>query len=131
MRLASFRRRDEGAAAEHAALADPAAGRLWPVAPILGGEADDMLSLLRRFDALRPALKPSGPGVAIADIELLAPIPRPARNIFCVGKNYREHVKEHPQTGFDASGRPGGEALPEAPIIFTKAPSCVIADGQP
>jgi len=122
MKLASFRRRDEGAPAEHAALIDPAAGRLWPVAPMTGGEADDMLSLIRRFDTLRSALKPSGPGLSVGDVELLAPIPRPARNIFCVGKNYREHVKERPETG---------DAIPEAPIIFTKAPSCVIADGRP
>jgi len=131
MKLASFRRRDEGAAAEHAALIDPAAGRLWPVGPMIGNEADDMLSLIRRFDTLRPALTPSGTGLSVGEVELLAPIPRPARNIFCVGKNYREHVKERPETGFDASGRPGGDALPEAPIIFTKAPSCVIADGRP
>ena len=122
MKLASFRRRDEGAAAEHAALIDPAAGRLWPVAPMIGSEADDMLSLIRGFDALRPALTTSGPGLSVGDVELLAPIPRPARNIFCVGKNYREHVKEHAQTG---------DTVPDAPIIFTKAPSCVIADGQP
>jgi 2-keto-4-pentenoate hydratase/2-oxohepta-3-ene-1,7-dioic acid hydratase in catechol pathway len=122
MKLASFRRRDEGAAAEHAAVVDPAAGRLWPVAPMTGGEADDMLSLISRFDTLRPMLMPSGPGLSVGEIELLAPIPRPARNIFCVGKNYREHVKERPETG---------DAMPEAPIIFTKAPSCVIADGRP
>jgi len=122
MKLVSFRRRDEGAAAEHAALIDPAAGRLWPVAPMTGGEADDMLSLISRFDTLRPMLMPSGPGLSVGEIELLAPIPRPARNIFCVGKNYREHVKERPETG---------DAMPEAPIIFTKAPSCVIADGRP
>jgi 2-keto-4-pentenoate hydratase/2-oxohepta-3-ene-1,7-dioic acid hydratase in catechol pathway len=122
MKLASFRRRDEGAAAEHAALIDPAAGRLWPVAPMTGGKADDMLSLIRQFETLRPVLKPSGPGLSAGDVELLAPIPRPARNVFCVGKNYREHVKERPETG---------DAIPEAPIIFTKAPSCVIADGRP
>ena len=122
MKLASFRRRDEGATAEHAALIDPAAGRLWPVAPMTGGKADDMLSLIRQFDTLRPALTPSGPGLSVGEVELLAPIPRPARNIFCVGKNYREHVKERPETG---------DAVPEAPIIFTKAPSCVIADGRP
>ena len=122
MKLASFRRHDEDPAAEHVALIDPAAGRLWPVAPMVGGGADDMLSLLRRFDTMRPSLKPSGAGLALADVELLAPIPTPARNIFCVGKNYREHVKEHAATG---------DAVPDAPIIFTKAPSCVIADGQP
>src|SRR5439155_11236099 len=83
MKLVSFRRRDEGAAAEHAALIDPAAGRLWPVGPMIGNEADDMLSLIRRFDTLRPALTPSGAGLSVGEVELLAPIPRPARNIFC------------------------------------------------
>ena len=129
MRLASFRRRDEGPAAAHAALVDPETRRLWPASALVGGDADDMLTLLRRFDAVKTALEPVGPGLALADVELLAPIPVPARNIFCVGKNYRDHVKERPETGFDASGKPGGDALPEAPIIFTKAPSCVIADG--
>src|SRR5262245_25944777 len=106
MKLASFRRRDEGASAEHAALIDPAAGRLWPVAAMTGGKADDMLSLIRQFDTLQLALKPGGAGLSVGDVELLAPIPRPARNIFCVGKNYREHVKERPETG---------DAIPEAP----------------
>ena len=129
MKLASFRRRDEAPTAAHAALVDPGAGRLWPAAALTG--ADDMLSLLRRFDVVHAALQPVGPSLALGDVELLAPIPVPARNIFCVGKNYRDHVKERPETGFDAAGRPGGDALPEAPIIFTKAPSCVIADGQP
>ena len=30
----------------------------------------------------------------LTEIQLLAPIPRPRRNIFCVGKNYFEHAKE-------------------------------------
>ncbi len=29
----------------------------------------------------------------ISDIKLLAPIPRPLRNIMCVGKNYHDHAK--------------------------------------
>ena len=31
---------------------------------------------------------------AINEVRLLAPVPRPRRNIFCVGKNYHEHAKE-------------------------------------
>ena len=31
---------------------------------------------------------------AFDEIRLLAPVPRPRRNIFCVGKNYHEHAKE-------------------------------------
>src|SRR3954470_12737310 len=31
------------------------------------------------------------PARPLAEVELLAPFPRPRRNVFCVGKNYREH----------------------------------------
>ena len=85
--------------------------------------------VLRRFDALRPALTPSGPGLALADVELLAPIPRPARNIFCVGKNYYEHAHEFARSGFDSSAASG--AVPDAPIIFSKVPECVTGPSTP
>jgi len=61
--------------------------------------------------------------------ELLAPIPEPARNIFCVGKNYYEHAEEFHASGFDASA--GKSAIPEHPIIFTKASTTVIGPGAP
>ena len=35
----------------------------------------------------------------LTEIQLLAPIPRPRRNIFCVGKNYFEHAKEFGTSG--------------------------------
>jgi len=60
---------------------------------------------------------------------LAAPIPLPARNIFCVGKNYRDHVHEFAQSGFDAGG--AADAVPAAAIIFSKVPDCVIATGEP
>jgi len=59
---------------------------------------------------------------------LAAPIPHPARNIFCVGKNYREHAHEFARSGFDAGS--AAEAVPEAAIIFSKVPDCVIATGE-
>ena len=64
----------------------------------------------------------------LADIQLLAPLPRPARNLFCVGKNYHEHAKEFAASGFDGSAK---EIVPEAPVIFTKPPSAVIGPGEP
>ena len=66
----------------------------------------------------------------VDDVKICAPIPRPARNIMCVGKNYTEHAREFRQSGFDASNQ-SGEDIPEHPIIFTKAPSSVIAPGEP
>lgn len=55
--------------------------------------------------------------------DLLAPIPRPTKNIFCVGKNYVEHAKEFQDSGFDQSS--AGQEIPDLPIIFTKAPTSV------
>ncbi|MCI1822251.1 MAG: fumarylacetoacetate hydrolase family protein [Megasphaera sp.] len=51
-------------------------------------------------------------------IRILAPIPHVERNIFCIGKNYTEHIVE-----FDKTTNP---TIPKYPIIFTKATSSVI-----
>lgn len=47
-------------------------------------------------------------------LTLLAPIPRPSKNIFCVGRNYAAHAKER------------GADVPRYPVFFTKAPTTVI-----
>lgn len=67
--------------------------------------------------------------VALSDVVLEAPLPRPARNIFCVGKNYFDHAHEFSSSGFDSSAAAG--AIPTDPIIFSKVPESVIATGQP
>jgi 2-keto-4-pentenoate hydratase/2-oxohepta-3-ene-1,7-dioic acid hydratase in catechol pathway len=79
-----------------------------------------------RLQELRRALD-RAPRVPLGEVRLLAPIPRPAKNIFCVGKNYHEHAKEFHDSGFDASG--GAAAVPDLPIIFSKAATTVIAPG--
>jgi 2-keto-4-pentenoate hydratase/2-oxohepta-3-ene-1,7-dioic acid hydratase in catechol pathway len=66
--------------------------------------------------------------VPLASLTLLAPVPRPARNIFCVGKNYFDHAQEFAKSGFDSSAAAG--AVPKAPIIFSKVPECVIGPGE-
>ncbi len=58
---------------------------------------------------------------------ILAPIPRPARNVFCVGKNYHEHAKEFANSGFDATAK---EVVPEHPVVFTKQPTSVSGPGD-
>ena len=58
-----------------------------------------------------------------------APLPRPRRNIFCVGKNYHEHAHEFARSGFDSSAASG--AVPDAPIIFSKVPECVTGPSTP
>ena len=66
--------------------------------------------------------------IAIADAQLSAPLPRPRRNIFCVGKNYFAHAKEFAGSGFD-SGAVAGEDAPPDPIIFSKVPESVVGPG--
>ena len=62
--------------------------------------------------------------IAFDRVEIEAPIPRPSRNIFCVGKNYHEHAHEFSKSGFDSSAAAG--AVPKHPIIFSKVPECVV-----
>jgi 2-keto-4-pentenoate hydratase/2-oxohepta-3-ene-1,7-dioic acid hydratase in catechol pathway len=89
------------------------------------GRAADMLSLIEAgpeaLTALR-ALAADPPRDAVAGAtRLLAPIPRPRRNVFCVGRNYMDHVAEGDRTrGIEKS------ELPKYPQFFTKAPECVI-----
>jgi 2-keto-4-pentenoate hydratase/2-oxohepta-3-ene-1,7-dioic acid hydratase in catechol pathway len=90
----------------------------------------DILSIIDKWDDiagdLRSAVR-SAPTLPIDKVELLAPIPRPRRNMFCVGKNYFEHAREFHKSGFDASA--GNAEIPEVPIIFSKTPTTVIGPG--
>lgn len=69
----------------------------------------------------------AGSPLKLSDVTLLAPVPRPRRNVFCVGKNYHEHAHEFANSGFDSSAAKG--AVPQAPIVFSKVPESVIAPG--
>src|SRR5882672_1979951 len=53
------------------------------------------------------------------EIRWHAPIPRPLKNIFCLGLNYRKHAIE------SATSRGREVKIPDAPVIFTKAPTTV------
>ena len=85
--------------------------------------------LKRARDAVKLARAENRGLLPLASVQLLAPFPRPAKNILCVGKNYYEHAKEFHNSGFDASA--GKDAIPELPIMFTKWPNSVIANGEP
>ncbi|HEY8583865.1 MAG TPA: fumarylacetoacetate hydrolase family protein [Capillimicrobium sp.] len=54
----------------------------------------------------------------LADVELLAPVPRP-RAIFGIGLNYAAHAAEQ------------GRDLPDRPIVFMKLPTSSAAPGAP
>jgi 2-keto-4-pentenoate hydratase/2-oxohepta-3-ene-1,7-dioic acid hydratase in catechol pathway len=65
----------------------------------------------------------AAPALDLERVRLLAPIPVPRRDVFAVGKNYREHVAEFGRSGYDQPDR--SEALPEHPVVFTKATTSV------
>lgn len=57
----------------------------------------------------------------LKDVRLAAPIPRPRKNIFCIGKNYADHAMEL-----------GSEAdIPSDPMVFSKAPTAVVGPEVP
>lgn len=71
------------------------------------------------------ALPPMGEAVALTNVCLRAPIPHPRRNIFCVGKNYLDHVKEIKDSKLgEAQGAMAN--LPKHPVVFSKVPEAVI-----
>lgn len=95
---------------------------------------DSMLGLI---DAGRPGLNtlrgcleecdgdfPAGIATALANVRLLAPIPRPRKNIFGIGLNYVEHVAESARTLDTAKD------LPKQPVVFSKPPTTVIGPGD-
>jgi acylpyruvate hydrolase len=59
-----------------------------------------------------------GASFSIADVDLLAPVPRP-RAIFGIGLNYAAHARET------------GQPLPEYPIVFMKLPSSSVPPAGP
>jgi 2-keto-4-pentenoate hydratase/2-oxohepta-3-ene-1,7-dioic acid hydratase in catechol pathway len=125
MKLATLRH--EGA--RTVALVDTEAGVYWPVPQLCAGFSGDMVQLVQQFSDLREALRPRGAGHPLASATLLAPIDQPRRNVFCVGKNYHDHAEEFSKSGFDKSAQ-AGEHIPEAPVVFTKPASTIIATGE-
>lgn len=84
-----------------------------------------VLDVIEQWSELAPALRAAVGTVEfpLDSVQLRAPIPTPRRNIFCVGKNYREHVVEFGRSGYDQPDR--SEAMPESPVIFSKATTSV------
>ena len=66
-----------------------------------------------------------GTSVPVSNTKLLAPIPRPRKNIFGIGLNYTEHVAESARS-LDTSAE-----LPQKPVIFSKPPTAVCAWDDP
>ncbi len=103
MRLVTFQATDT----------QPQAGILIPDGRVIG-LGKDMLSAI----AAGPPSSVAGTPYNVADVQFLAPIPRPPKFI-CVGLNYRDHARE---TGME---------IPTVPTIFNKFTNVVIGPGAP
>jgi 2-keto-4-pentenoate hydratase/2-oxohepta-3-ene-1,7-dioic acid hydratase in catechol pathway len=66
-------------------------------------------------------LPETGEPVALKGVKLAAPVGPLAKNIICVGKNYRDHAQEFARSGVDQSG--DKQEVPADPVIFTKSTS--------
>ncbi|WP_439507759.1 fumarylacetoacetate hydrolase family protein [Yoonia sp.] len=96
-------------------------------------ETDSLQTLIQGGDAAMAAVvalvaqADSGQhaDAVVSDAVLMAPIPDPRKNIFCVGRNYAEHIAE----GEKAQNIKVG--VTEHPVFFTKPPTSVVApDGD-
>ena len=97
-----------------------------------GGLPRALLDLIAAGDTaletVRRAVESGAGRRPLTGLTLLAPIPRPARNILCIGKNYREHARE--VRSLPAGGGKGADIIPAHPIVFTKAANTVIGPGE-
>lgn len=95
--------------------ADPTLPRNWHG---LFGVMDAVRAVHDRLAPLAPAqgAAPRLPWLDLARVQLLAPIVLPSK-IICVGRNYRDHAEEQ------------NKPLPQQPMLFSKAPSCLQMPG--
>jgi 2-keto-4-pentenoate hydratase/2-oxohepta-3-ene-1,7-dioic acid hydratase in catechol pathway len=61
-----------------------------------------------------------------ASAQLLEPFGAYPRNIFCIGKNYREHAAEFAASGYDSTASGAADVVPDFPIVFSKPATSVI-----
>ncbi|NKB52221.1 MAG: hydrolase [Rhizobiaceae bacterium] len=59
-------------------------------------------------------------GENASEVILVAPIPKPLKNVFCVGSNYRAHVTEA------SRAQAKEDKTPKLPVFFTKPPTAVV-----
>lgn len=104
---------------------------LVPVADLVVDGPADMLGVVDAgpalWDHLGAAAVKAGGGIPLRSAMLLAPIPRPRRNLMCVGWNYSEHFSE----GRGKRGVNEMEKPPEWPALFSKNIATVVGPDAP
>jgi 2-keto-4-pentenoate hydratase/2-oxohepta-3-ene-1,7-dioic acid hydratase in catechol pathway len=122
MRIATFSHagREGVGLVENDAILDLAAAAKGSASPsmrelIAGGDG----ALSKAREALAAAKNDKSAWRPLKDVRLLAPIPRPQKNVFCVGRNYKLHIEE------GARARGVEPSYPKVPEFFSKPPTAV------
>ena len=79
---------------------------------------------LSQLSSAVTAAEGGGASVALADVELLAPIPRPRQDVLCLGMNYKAHASEAAKYDADAFTKEKPAA-----VYFSKRVSEAVAPG--
>ena len=123
LRLLTFERKDQPGARVGLAVAGDKVVDLVgakKAGAALGFVPTDMISLIAAgapaLAQLRAVAANPGETLALADLRLHSPIPRPPRNIFAVGWNYLEHFNES-----ETAQKTAQKTYPEHPVFFSKA----------
>jgi len=100
--------------------------RLIDIPAALGADKDTstMIGIIQAGPAMLGRLRnleksPPASMAKITEVKLHAPIPRPIKNVFCVGWNYLEHFDE------GAKKLQDNRELPKYPVFFSKATTSV------
>lgn len=105
------------------AAVDTEKQRYWPITTVNGVNIENMNQLVQLIGPKKELPPLEGEGQDLQQAQVLAPIPRPLRNVFCVGRNYHAHAKELASSVF----KDNSAKADEWPIVFTKVPESVIA----
>jgi len=109
MKLVTFRRK--GAAFTQVGVVEGADVKVLASFPDMIAALDAGLEKLKRSAAAAST-------VALNDVDLLAPIPRPSK-LICIGLNYRDHAIE------------SNMAIPKIPTVFCKFATAIVGPGVP
>jgi 2-keto-4-pentenoate hydratase/2-oxohepta-3-ene-1,7-dioic acid hydratase in catechol pathway len=133
MRLITFER---DGAARLGAVVDDRAVDLAALAAAQGEQLpSDMLGLIdlgpEGLARVRAVLDRAGGALPatvafpLSSVRLLAPIPRPRKNVICLGLNYAEHVEE------GSRAMNVQRDLPKEPVYFSKPPTVIVGPDAP
>jgi 2-keto-4-pentenoate hydratase/2-oxohepta-3-ene-1,7-dioic acid hydratase in catechol pathway len=99
---------------------------LTPLAIDAAEAAFGAQGLIERLAAGGELPASDGAPVALSEVRLCAPLPRPRRNLFCVGRNYHAHARELRDSVFKANTA----TVDQWPIVFSKVPESVVGPGD-